>query len=372
MDNKKLSEKILNKVQMKIAISKFEKEEHSMQEYKKKLIKMVAVFTVAIGLTASMVYAGSVIYENIFKKPEKIENYIEELKVDEEDLSKIITIKEAEQKVKQEIKRYGFDIENLEPQKTETIKSPNSNDIEYHICFEQNGELTTIVDAFTGKFEGFYFNPDIEVEELEKCTSTRDIMIKEAENKMKEYGFDDEYEVSYISSNDGNDETKSYYWYISFSKKYDGIFNPRQTISMTIIPEINVVRALYIREEPFENNPIVISEEEAVNIARDKDKIVNTEGYTVKDVKAKLAIKPMTPDVYLKENNLTNGNESIQLEDGSYMYYNIYKDYGITRKVYVVEITYGNRPINSSRKYYIDTTTGEVIGGEDIFDYKIS
>ena len=141
---------------------------------------------------------------------------------------------------------------------------------------------------------------------------------------------------------------------------------------MTIIPKINVVSALYICEEPFENNPIVISEEEAVNIAKEKDKIVNTEGYTVKDVKAKLAIKPMTPDVYLKENNLTNGNESIQLEDGSYMYYNIYKDYGITRKVYVVEITYGNRPINSSRKYYIDTTTGEVIGGEDIFDYKIS
>ena len=41
---------------------------------------------------------------------------------------------------------------------------------------------------------------------------------------------------------------------------------------------------------------------------------------------------------------------------------------GKLRKVYVVEIIYLNRPFGQTRKYYIDSTTKEVVGGEDIYD----
>ena len=87
MENKDFNNKILENVKFKIAISNFEKEEKPMS--KQKVLKMVAMFVVIIGLLASVTYAGSVIYEKIFKEPEKIENYIDELKVTQEDLSNV-------------------------------------------------------------------------------------------------------------------------------------------------------------------------------------------------------------------------------------------------------------------------------------------
>ncbi len=72
--------------------------------------------------------------------------------------------------------------------------------------------------------------------------------------------------------------------------------------------------------------------------------------------------------MYLKENNLENGNETITLEDGSNFSYNIYKMNGRVRKAYAISILYENRPFDIPRTYYVDCTTGEVIGGENIFD----
>lgn len=53
------------------------------------------------------------------------------------------------------------------------------------------------------------------------------------------------------------------------------------------------------------------------------------------------------------------------------MKYNEYKSIDTIRKVYKVEITYKNRESGLPRIYYVDTTTGEVIGGENIFDSDI-
>ena len=42
---------------------------------------------------------------------------------------------------------------------------------------------------------------------------------------------------------------------------------------------------------------------------------------------------------------------------------------GRVRKAYIVTFSYENRPFGLTRTYYIDATTGEVIGGEDILTY---
>ena len=100
-----------------------------------------------------------------------------------------------------------------------------------------------------------------------------------------------------------------------------------------------------------------------------RSKIINTENYTLRDIKSKLAIKRMRPDVYFKENgHIDNGNEVKELEDGTIYSYSTYKMNGRPRKVYVVEISYKDRPFGQTRKYYVDTTTGALVGGEDIFD----
>ena len=365
MSNKELNKKILENVKMKIAISNFDKEDKPMS--KQKILKMVAIFTIVIGLTASVTYAGSVIYEKIFKEPEKIENYIDELKVNEEELSKIISKEEAVNKAVEQLKRYKIDLNTNDIENIELQKAPNYDEITYVISTKNNDNF--FIDANTGDLRSFDIDDGLSLEEVEKCTSNRDDIIKQAENKMKEYGYSvDEYKISSVSCNLTDDESKAYMWYITFAKEYDGIFNEYQSVNMTIIPKINKVTQLSIENESFEDNPIEISEEEAIEIAKEKDKVINTENYIQSNIESKLAIVRVNPEVYLKENNLENGNETITLEDGSTYSYNTYKMNGRVRKAYAISISYENRPFDIPRTYYVDCTTGEVIGGVNIFD----
>lgn len=333
---------------------------------KNKILKMVATFVIAIGLTASVVCAGTIVYEKVFKKPQKIENFIKELEVTQEDLKTIISESEAIEKAKESIKRYGITINDEEIINIEKLKNPNYDEISYTI--KTKDMLQVNINATTGKLKGFWREEQYSAKELEEFTTTKNNIIEVAKSKLKEYGFSDEYELSYISSNNQDDEEKSYFWYLWFSKKYDGLFNIEESVSMTIIPQINFVKSLSVTEEPFENNTIIIKEQQAIKIAKEKDNQINKEGYKTRTIKSELAIKPITPDVYLKENGLSYGNESKILEDGTIYNYNTYKMNGKMRKVYVIEISYENRPFGQTRKYYIDATTGEVIGGEDIFD----
>lgn len=368
-NNEELNKKILDKFKTKIAIENFKKEKNIQKAPKLKILKFVATFVLSIGLTVSIVYASGVIYEKVFKEPEKIENYIEELKVTPEDLSSMITEQEAINSAKEEIKRYGLEIKDSEITKTEIQKSPNYDEITYII---ETSDLRVFIDANTGKLKNFDLDDGYSLEEIEKLTSSREEIIKVGKEKMKEYGFSDDYKLSYISCNDGNDDSKAYLWYLWFSKEYDGLFNVAETVSMTIIPKVNKVISLSVRDEPFDNNPIEISMEEAVNIAREKDKIINTENYEETSFEANLAIKRMNPEVYLKENGLDRGYETTILEDGTKYSYYIYKMNGKARRVFTIKFTYKDKPFNQTRTYYVDVTTGEVIGGEDIFDLEVS
>lgn len=365
MENKELNNKVSEKFKTKIAISNFQKEERLEKKSKYNILKFVATFVLTLGVSVGMVYAGGVIYEKIFTKPEKIENYIEELKVDEEDLKSIISKEQAINIAKEDVKKYGLELKEEEIVETKLQKAPNYDEISYII---KTNNLQISINATEGKFRSFWLDDNYSTEEIEKMTSSKEEIIKVAKEKLKEYGISDEYKLSYISSNISDDEEKSYLWYLWFSKQYDGLFNETQSISMTIIPKVNQVISFSITDEPFDNNEIVITEEEAINIAKEKDKVINTKNYIVSSVEAELAIKRVNPEVYLKENGLTNGNETVTLEDGTTYSYNAYKMNGRARKVYVVTISYEDRPFDQKRKYFVDCTTGEVIGGEDIFD----
>ncbi len=75
MNHEELNKKILKKVTRKIAISNLEKEETRM--FKNKIGKMVATFAIVSGLTVSVVFAGTMVYERVFKEPKKYESYEE-------------------------------------------------------------------------------------------------------------------------------------------------------------------------------------------------------------------------------------------------------------------------------------------------------
>lgn len=339
---------------------------------KNKLLKMVATFIIVIGITAGVVYAGSIVYEKVFKEPEKIENYIEKIEINEEDLKNIISEEEAKRKAIQGIKRFGIEVSEEDITNIFLDKSmPNIYSLLYTITIS-DGEMYIDIDALTGEFTGFNIsNIDTKFtghQLMEEYATTKENVIDAVKEKKQEYGFGDEYELVELSNGTENDEEKSGFWYASFAKKYDGIVNKYQSVSIAIIPTINYVYLVNIQDVAFENNPIVINEKEAIKIAKKVDKKINTEKYKTDKITASLSIEYMNGEVYLKENGMDDGERTITLEDGSILQYNVYKASQEIRKVYVVEVSYKNRPDERPRKYYVDATTGEIVGGENIFD----
>ena len=335
---------------------------------KNKLLKMVATFIIVIGITAGVVYAGSIVYEKVFKEPEKIENYIEKIEINEEDLKNIISEEEAKRKAIQGIKRFGIEVSEEDITNIFLDKSmPNIYSLLYTITIS-DGEMYIDIDALTGEFTGFNIsNIDTKFtghQLMEEYATTKENVIDAVKEKKQEYGFGDEYELVELSNGTENDEEKSGFWYASFAKKYDGIVNKYQSVSIAIIPTINYVYLVNIQDVAFENNPIVINEKEAIKIAKKVDKKINTEKYKTDKITASLSIEYMNGEVYLKENGMEEGDKMITLEDGTTLQYNIYKASQEIRKVYVVEVSYKNRPDERPRKYYVDTTTGEIVGGK--------
>ena len=352
-------------------VSNITKEEKNHMN-KNKLLKMVATFIISIGITAGVVYAGSIVYEKIFKAPEEIENYIENIEINEEDLKNIISEEEAKKIAVEGIKRFGIEFSEKDITNISLYKAaPNIYSLEYAITVS-NGEIYVSVDALTGNFTSFHIgNIDTRFtghQLMEEYATTKENVIDAVKEKKKEYGFGDEYELVELTNGTGDDEKKSGFWYATFAKKYDAIINKYQSISISIIPTINYVYLVNIQDVAFENNPIVITEKDAIKIAKKVDKEVNTEKYKIDKITANLSIEYMNGEVYLKENGMEDGDKTITLEDGTTLQYNIYRDSQEIRKVYVVEISYKNRPDERPRKYYVDTTTGEIVGGENIFD----
>ena len=126
------------------------------------------------------------------------------------------------------------------------------------------------------------------------------------------------------------------------------------------IKDIVISSITFIDNNNFENNPIIITKEEAIEIATNKEKEFSN--LEISDTTADLSIEKMNIFIYCLENNITNENGEIKTED-------------ITRNVWVVDVKHNKetKPKDAeietvkklyNKKYYIDATTGEIIGGE--------
>ena len=92
------------------------------------------------------------------------------------------------------------------------------------------------------------------------------------------------------------------------------------------------------------------------------------------DIASELEIRKMNTYIFKLENNIDDANIDESNEETT-----IYKTENITRNVWIVRIKH-NKPENINfstsleynkqmdKKYYIDATTGEIIGGEDFFE----
>ncbi len=259
-----------------------------------------------------------------------------------EDLNEAISQEEAIEKAREIIKKLGYYEFNVE--KVELIKYPDDYEMEWMIIGKE--QISINLDAYTGKLVSFsaYNLDDTKIEnklgkeEVEKVMTD----IYERLGYSKE-----EYILTALNKVEITDDSPL--WQGDFCKIYDGIVNEFECIRLTVIPETNELRGVNVFDRKTENNPVIISEEETIQIAKDFEKL-NTMVYHEE-------MNEKEQEEKIKENTTTNQNTN-ELYD--------YRLEELVRKVWRVEIEYKNDVFTERDSYFVDCETGKILGGDSI------
>ncbi len=333
-----------------------------------KLKKVLATSCVGIILTSSIVFAGYTIYEKVWKEPIKYDITQEKPAViSDEEKEQLISEDEIKLKATTLLKELGY--ADKEIKKIDLNRSYSNESNSYYAIYTEdeynqansnkNIGININFNAETGDFEYFINN------DFDELTNSLEIISKEtaidmAKNTLNNIGYStDAYEIKSYDNINGNE------WNICFSRSYNGIYNRYDEfqINFGVINNHIVVKSINgLVNDKFENNEFTISEEEAKNIAQNKENEFSNQ--PIINVTAEKSIEKMNTFIYCLENNIEN-QSSIKIEDR-------------IRNVWVIKIEHEKTPQNTdetlsdmeyvkeymSKKYFIDATTGEIIGGE--------
>ena len=366
MIDKELQNRAIEKARMKMAISNFEKEDIKMNKTKINLSKMVSTFVLALGVTSGLVYATSTVIDKIWKEPEK---YVINQEITEEEKNKCITEEKAEEIGNTYLKQIGFDNEIITSLNLTKTFIENDNIWRMH-----SKKVSITIDGISGEIKDVQI-PTWEYKIPYNYGITRIEARKVATELLEKYKPQNEtgeYQLVKLTRNMETDEA-SYIWYADFYKKYDNLLNPHESVHIGWIPTINGLYSLSFENCNYENNEENITKEQAIEIATQKDKQIEKEK-AIKETKAEIKIEQMNENVYLRENFkedfekkgiLMNYEKS---EDNKYKLKDDavgYKTEERVRKVWVVVIKYDVAESTRVKEfsYFIDCTTGEIIGG---------
>lgn len=359
-----------NKARLKIAISKMKEENDIVMENKtRNIFKTVVTATIGIVLSTGAVFAGSKVIEDIWKTPEKVEmisgDFEEITKITEESQKENITEEKAKEIAISKLEEIGF---NSNIVGTNHYKEFDSNKIWYRFNTEDNYEIS--IDGKTGAFCEICNNNT----NIQDCT--KEISEEEAIEVAKEYyrlfGFKDgEYEITRIwsNNNEGSGEGPGYKIDIEFDKKYGEIYNPYERISIAIESKNKDIDYFRVENIPFDNNEMIVTEEQAIQIALEADKKIETND--IIETKAKKMVVKMNADAYDRMNDKNKHYEAMQTVDYPVEERNYYKMENKVRNAWVVVLTYEDnfgedtvrRYTEGMYSYFVDCTTGEIIGG---------
>ncbi len=146
-------------------------------------------------------------------------------------------------------------------------------------------------------------------------------------------------------------------------------------INICWITTINGSYSISFKDVTYEYNEVIISKEEAIKIATQKDKQIET-NKIIEEIIAEESIKQMNEKVYLRENfKESYENHTIYKSNYIKIAENIYtlKSDAVkyrteerVRRVWTVVIKYEPSKLGGAKvfSYYVDCTTGEIIGGQ--------
>ena len=298
------------------------------------------MFCIATVATVGIVYASIVTYQKsskVWQEP-KVYNTKEDNKITEEEKKQLISEEEAKKVANDFLEKMGFSSVTFE--EAELYKSESLN--QTHWDMKTTNKLAISIDAYDKKLWSFR-NDTIDDSKIESKLD-RDLATEVAKELYQKLGYQEgEYELTYLQK-----YATGAAWYADFSKVYDGVQNPYQVVRISFIPETKEIWHLVLFDEEFENNEIKITKEEAEQIAEEKYTILaQTERYIkgrIETIDTKLSIEKMNSFVYGIENPLPDGEA--------------YSMPTVIRKVWRVEINQGEVA------FFIDCTTGEIIGGD--------
>lgn len=335
---------------------------------KNKIIRFLIILFTSIIIMSGIVYAGVAIYKKyIWKEPEKF-NYSKEKEVTNEDRKNALEEENAKNIAIEIIKKLT-DNKEITIKKAELIKYPDDKEMEWMIL--TNNQITVNIDAYTGNLISFSDN-SIDDTQIASTMNKEDIE-KTIKEMYQDIGYSDQYKLTALQKNAITDDTNL--WQGDFCKMYDGIVNEYECIRLTIIPEIKHLWSLNIFNTKTENNLVEISKEEAIRIAKTKSKSLGKDENNIKNITAELKFEKMntfvySQEVYAENTNSTSSNKSnnnsnittIQSIDNTYGY----RTENLVRKVWRVEIEYNNKLFKDLEAYFVDCTTGEILGGDAI------
>lgn len=344
---------------------------------KRKIIKTISTACATIVLTSGVAVGGFIAYEKVWKEPkqytyEELKNTIAQSEVPEEEKANLISEDDAKNKALEIVNNLGY--ENQEIAKIE-LNQNKEEYIEktYYKIETQNNEnqnLNIRINAETGELESLEDN-NLLANKSNTDEISKDKAIEIANSIYEDIGVDtNEYELSYCDeieySYRGNEKEV---WQVKSNKKYDGIVNPYEELNINFISnleKIEIASIYYYQNGEYENNPEVITKEEAIEIAIAKESKYTTN--EISEVQATKGIEKINNFFYDLDENILNINEEKD-NDKEKININILNP----RNVWLVEVKHKNEENNleiinrlkaKDKTYFIDRTTGEIIGGQ--------
>lgn len=355
-------------------------------------IKKSIIVAISLLLGSGIVFATSydALYEKIFKEPvqkTRTEIISEKTEITDENKEQIkISQDEAKEIVLSKLKELNY--ENIDFSKIELIKLEEDELHPYYRLKTKDEEergIEVTINSTTKEIKDF-IDWDLKYAKYSEDRIKEEEAIKLAKETISKIGVNlEEYDLY------NSEEMESYFgenyrknWDISFCKFYDGLANEKESVEIFFFVKNGEVKINDIhieRDNYFEENSIVITEEKAIEIAKNKEKEFSNLG--IKDVSAELSIENMNSKIY----ELEKGIEFYELVEADTIIAITRKEEkhfeteNVRRRVWKVTIKHEEieRDLKNAssiteyikkycdKDYYIDATTGEIIGGDDYF-----
>lgn len=400
-------DELINNLKIFAALTNFEQEykqkKHNNQcknrlngDNVKKSTIIATVITLIMGCSAVLA-TSYIFYPKIWKEPksytydEYMDN-IETSEITEEEQATLITEEQATQKAIEILERLGYENQTID--RIELNRGSTDNVKAYYIIktkWEYQEGLMVQLNAENGEFVSFR---DMELSDrhLQSDELSDDKISNIATQIYNRLEINDNiykvYETKIQEINSKSQTSKMLE--ANLCKYYGDVKNPLESCKILFIAiddEIFLNSITFNIDSSYQDNPIIISKEEAINIAINKEKEFSS--YEITNVTCELSIEKMNTRIYeIERGEFYQSNEEDEQK--------FYETENLVRKVwkvklehdidfvkYMSEYTEEIHKINDDelaedyiksvmdnytkegmdKFYYVDVTTGEIIGG---------